>query len=215
MGKRLTRPLEVSGFCLIPFATWFPPLVGSIQCEKGNQAEARTSSGFVQGVYPMDEPCDSTASFHAVFAGGGLSARPCEEEKLATCFWSPGATSGELSLSSPTCGRSILISPAAHTEYIRANNPDTENTPRQVHGKLQHPVTDPRPSPPPPPAHHIEKYKGVKVAASRTEFTRLASASDCGRCKICIPIQMTWLQVPPPLQRRRALHNTTCFRRWT
>jgi hypothetical protein len=43
----------------------------------------------------MDEPCDSTASFHCGICGRWFCAAHAEDENWHTCFLEPGDEGGE------------------------------------------------------------------------------------------------------------------------
>src|SRR6266436_747170 len=60
-----------------------------------NQTEARDLEWSCQAVSPMDEPCDSTASFHCGICGRWFCPAHAEDENWHTCFLEPGDEGGE------------------------------------------------------------------------------------------------------------------------
>jgi hypothetical protein len=55
-----------------------------------NQTEARDLEWSCQAVSPMDEPCDSSATFHCGICGRSFCAVHAEDETCHTCVLEPG-----------------------------------------------------------------------------------------------------------------------------
>ena len=60
-----------------------------------DQTAARDLEWTCQGVSPMDEPCDSGATFHCGICGRWFCAVHAEDENWHTCVLEPGEEGGE------------------------------------------------------------------------------------------------------------------------
>jgi len=60
-----------------------------------NQTESRDPDWSCQAVSPIDEPCDSAATFHCGICGQWFCAVHTEDEALHACAREPGDEGGE------------------------------------------------------------------------------------------------------------------------
>jgi hypothetical protein len=60
-----------------------------------NQTKARNLEWSCQGVSPMDDPCDSVATFHCRICGRWFCAVHAEDEAWHTCVLEPGDEGSE------------------------------------------------------------------------------------------------------------------------
>jgi hypothetical protein len=60
-----------------------------------NETEARNLEWSCQAVSPLDEPCDSIATFHCGICGRRFCAAHAEDENWHTCVLEPGDEGGE------------------------------------------------------------------------------------------------------------------------
>jgi hypothetical protein len=60
-----------------------------------DQTTARALEWTCQGVSPMDDPCDSHATFHCGICGRWFCAVHAEDESWHTCVLEPGEEGGE------------------------------------------------------------------------------------------------------------------------
>jgi hypothetical protein len=60
-----------------------------------NQTEARDLEWSCQAVSPLDEPCDSAATFHCGICGRRFCAVHAGDETWHTCAFEPGEEGGE------------------------------------------------------------------------------------------------------------------------
>ena len=63
--------------------------------QQANQTEARDLELSCQAVSPMDEPCDSTATFHCANCGRWFCAAHAQDDAWHTCVLEPADEGGE------------------------------------------------------------------------------------------------------------------------
>jgi len=71
------------------------PARGGIMLQQMNQTEARDLERSCQAVSPMDEPCDSTATFHCGLCGRWFCPAHAQDESWHTCVLEPADEGGE------------------------------------------------------------------------------------------------------------------------
>lgn len=77
-----------------PPGVYFPREVGRM-LQQVNETEARDLKWSCQAVSPMDEPCDSAATFRCSVCGRWFCAVHASDEGWHTCVLEPGDEGGE------------------------------------------------------------------------------------------------------------------------